>query len=604
MVRAGQKPSGGILSIREGTAWISPREVVRVSRRALQGQVQIGGGPNYTPPWPQQHGPCWVKLSDGSESVEEISVGKDRPTGPGWRRGTLVLTGNAPKKKREFVFLDPDGNAPDDIVVPEPIWNRFHDEDQITHWQERAFPRDQPRGTRRRAAGHLRDGEPVFFLTDSDRVCEENPGGLVFLGRAGMFRFPYDRSPADLVPAALRTASLDLAEAMFGKVDRQTTIKGRVQVEDAVATSGGPDWLESILVPPILSAPKPTTFQHYLTQDGRRGKEQLTTYLEGDQTTIRGHKAYWHRWDDRSGISQVQEENNKHDSLLRDLQGTTPNDTQHTIIRPVKAGITFSGRIRFENLTDLELGALLEALQLPDGCCHRLGMGKPLGLGSVRITSRLQLVDRAARYRAWQGTGEANEDGSRFRAAFVAAMLGHARASSETLLANQEGLRQIGRLDALYQMLRWSGRPARNSTAYMVLKRFQERPVLPTPHALAGSDEPAWRNDPPRTGSSAVEPAGSRSAPREVAPDSRPIAVPTRAPAVKPVEKGQTRKGVLKRRDNSWVARFEGDSRDGQIDNPRAIPGECADGTMAEFYITEQSKRGGIRCRFERIIAT
>jgi hypothetical protein len=231
-------------------------------------------------------------------------------------------------------------------------------------------------------------------------------------------------------------------------------------------------------------------------------------------------------------------------------------------------------------------------------------MGKPLGLGSVRITSRLQLVDRAARYRAWQGTGEANEDGSRFRAAFVAAMLGHARASSETLLANQEGLRQIGRLDALYQMLRWSGRPARNSTAYMVLKRFQERPVLPTPHALAGSDEPAWRNDPPRTGSSAVEPAGSRSAPREVAPDSRPIAVPTRAPAVKPVEKGQTRKGVLKRRDNSWVARFEGDSRDGQIDNPRAIPGECADGTMAEFYITEQSKRGGIRCRFERIIAT
>lgn len=601
MVRAGQKPSGGILSIREGAASISPRELVRVSRSKLQGQVQIRSGPNYTPPWPQQHGPCWVKLSEGSDSVEEISVGGDCPTGTGWRRGTLVLTGNAPNKKREFVFLDPDGTTPDEIVVPEPIWTRFHDEDQITHWQERAFPRNQPQGTRRRGAGHLRDGEAVFFLTDSDRVCEENPAGLVFLGRAGMFRFPYDRSPADLVPGPLRTASLDLAEAMFGKVDRQANIKGRVQVEDAVATVGGPDWLESILVPQILSAPKPTTFQHYLTQDGQRGKEHLTTYLEGDDTTIRGHKAYWHRWDDGNGISQVKETND-HAALLQDLRRPTPDDTQHTIIRPVKAGITFSGRVRFENLTDVELGALLEALQLPDGCCHRLGMGKPLGLGSVRIASRLQLVDRATRYGTWQASGvQGNEDGSRFRSAFVAAMLRHARASNETLLANRQGLRQIGRLDALYQILTWSSRPAPGSTGYMDLARFRQRPVLPTPHAVAGSDEPAWRNDPPRPGSSPGESAGSRSTPREVARDPRPVAAPTRAPTVKPVEKGQTRSGVLKRRDDGWVATFDGDPRDGQIVNPRAIPDDCTDGTAAEFYITEQSKRGGIKARLERI---
>jgi CRISPR-associated protein (TIGR03986 family) len=604
MMRRGQKPRGGILSIRQGTATVSPREVMRVSRNKLQGQVQIRSGPNYTPPWPQQHGACWVKLSDRSDSVEQISVGGDCPTGTGWRRGTLVLTGNAPNKRREFVFLDPDGAAPDDIVVPEAIWNRFHDEDQITQWQERAFPRNQPPGSRRREAGHLRDGEAVFFLTDSDCVCEENPAGLVFLGRAGMFRFPYDRSPADLVPAGLRTASLDLAEAMFGKVDRQATIKGRVQVEDAVATTGGPDWLESILVPQILSAPKPTTFQHYLTQNGQRGNEQLTTYLEGDHTTIRGHKAYWHRWDEGDGISQVRE-TSEHAALLQDLRRPTPNDTQHTIIRPVKAGITFSGRIRFENLTDLELGALLEALQLPDGCCHRLGMGKPLGLGSVRITSRLHLIDWAARYRAWQATGvQGNEDGSRFRSAFVAAILRHARASNETLLANRQGLRQIGRLDALYQILTWSGRPAPGSTGYMDLTRFRQRPVLPTPHAVAGSDEPAWRNDPPSPGSSPGESAGSRSPPREVARDRRPVAVPSRAPAVKPVEKGQTRSGVLRRRDDGWVAAFEGDPRDGQIVNPGAIPGDCADGTAAEFYITEQSKRGGIKCRIERIGAT
>jgi CRISPR-associated protein (TIGR03986 family) len=614
MVRAGQKPQGGILRFDGSEASIEPREVVRVKRERLRGIQFNPRNPNYTPPWPQQHGPCWVKLGGGSDAVEAISVGGDCPAGTGWRRGTLVLTGNAPNKKREFVFLDPDGPTPDEVVVPEPIWTRFHDEDQITQWQERAFPRNQPRGTRRRGAGHLRDGEPVFFLTDSERVCEENPAGLVFLGRAGMFRFPYDRSPADLVPTALSTASLDLAEAMFGKVDRHATIKGRVRVEDAVATAGGPDWLESILVPQILSAPKPTTFQHYLTQDGQRGKEQLTTYLEGDHTTIRGHKVYWHRWgpEELAGVridhvvvrEQGREVKKAHDEVRTELQGPDAKEkhTQHTILQPVKAGVTFRGRVRFENLTDLELGALLEALQLPDGCCHRLGMGKPLGLGSVRIASRLQLVDRAARYGAWQASDvQENEDGSRFRSAFEAAMLRHARASNETLLANRQGLRQVGRLNALYQILTWSSRPAPGATGYMDLTRFRQRPVLPTPHAVAGSDEPAWRNDPPRPGSSPGEHLGSLNAPREMGRDQRPVAAPSRAPAVKPVEKGQTRSGVLKRRDDGWVAIFEGDPRDGQIVNPRAIPGDCVDGTPAEFFITEQSKPGGIKARFNRI---
>jgi hypothetical protein len=32
----------------------------------------------------------------------------------------------------------------------------------------------------------------------------------VFLGRAAMFRFPYDRTPQELIPQGLREASIDL----------------------------------------------------------------------------------------------------------------------------------------------------------------------------------------------------------------------------------------------------------------------------------------------------------------------------------------------------------------------------------------------------------
>jgi hypothetical protein len=40
----------------------------------------------------------------------------------------------------------------------------------------------------------------------------------------------------------------------------------------------------------------------------------------------------------------------------------------------------------------------LFSLDLPEGCCHKVGLGKPYGLGSVEIHADLVLVDRTKRY--------------------------------------------------------------------------------------------------------------------------------------------------------------------------------------------------------------
>jgi hypothetical protein len=178
-------------------------------------------------------------------------------------------------------------------------------------------------------------------------------------------------------------------------------------------------------------------------------------------------------------------------------------------------------------------------------------------------------------------------------------MLKHARESKATLLADRQGLRKIGHLDALYQILTWSSRPARESTGYMDLTRFRQRPVLPTPHAVAGVADPPWPDDPPRPGSSRSEHTGSQTASPEVARQPRRVVTPTRGPTVKPVEKGQTRMGTLRRSSNGWVAVFEGDPREAHIINPNSLPDDCAEGMRADFYITEQSKRRGIKARFE-----
>jgi len=612
-MRRGNGVRGGFLR-RHGDVWmIEPCAVARVARDRLKPSVWIDEGPDYTPPWPPQHGTCWVILDEGSMIVRDIRIQQDAPGGDGWRRGTLVLSGNAPRKRREFVFLESSEESRS-VLVPDRIWERFHDDDQITQWQQKAFPRNRPAGVSRKADGHLRDGEPVFYLLASHEQSEDNPDGLVFLGRAGMFRLPFDRGPSDLIPTEHRDARLDLAEVMFGMVHDGTAIKGRLSFEDAIVKGRGSDWFEELLVPRILSAPKPTTFQHYLTQDGTAGKDALTTYLTQDRTTLRGHKLYWHRWDLARGTTQVQESED-HAQLLRDLESREPQDTQHTIIRPVKAGVTFTGRIRFENLTPVELGALLHAVTLPPGCCHRIGVGKPLGLGSIRINSRLTLVDNKSRYRSWNSRESLlADDGRRFIRAFEEAVLEHAERSGETLLPEQEGLRRIARLDALYQLLAWDGRPDVSSTQYMDLERFRDRPVLPTPHHVRSVKEPLWPDDRPRAGDGGGRDSGPRQ-PRKDGPrrsatkeprrpgqngetPARPVVTP------KPIQKGQTRKGSLHRRGDAWVARFDGDERDAGIVNRERVPTECPDGAPAEFFITEQSKAAGIKCRFERLVNT
>lgn len=511
---------------------------------------------------------------------------------------TLVITGGIPNKHLEFAFLHDEGDQ--ELRIPDSIWTRFHDDDQTTFWQERAFPRDMPTRNCRKRPGHLRDGEPVFFLTDDAKKSEENPDGLIFFGRAQLFRLPYDLSPEDLVPEAIRDASLDLAEAVFGRVGRvkgmeSEALKGRVFFEDAVAALGGAQATLDVFEPRILSSPKPTTFQHYLTQDGSKGSKDLTTYFRNDCTAIRGHKLYWHRWDDSKGAEQARET----------ASHGQAHDTQHTLIQPVKAGTTFNGRVRFENLTDVELGALLSAIQLPEGCAHKIGMGKSLGLGSAQILASLRLVDRGRRYENWDNDGVVQDDSSRYRDAFANAVLAHAANSGEALLAAGDGLRRVGRLDALFRMLEWRKRPAPAKTTAMELKTFRDlkRAVLPTPHRVVGAPEPPWSENPPRPGApTASDVTHNFEEPRQASiKETGHRAMPARSQP-KPIGKGQTRQGRLHRVASSWIARFAGDDRDATITNLTSIPAEVGDGAAGEFYIMEQSKKSGIRARFERLL--
>lgn len=299
------------------------------------------------------------------------------------------------------------------------------------------------------------DGVPCFYIE----------GTPLSFGHTGMFRLAYENTIKEHIYQ--ESASPDITEAIFGN---ETAFAGRVFFEDAFCTKSDKTHLTSgAKHPQILSGPKPTTFQHYLVQTSAHIRE-LKHYNpdnKGKISCIRGFKLYWHRKD----ASWIQNAGNV----------TELNQKQYTKINPLKDGVVFKGRLRFENLSKIELGALLFALELPDGCCHKIGMGKPLGLGSIQITPTLFLSDRPNRYKdlfvEWDSEPKP-EQIITYKNAFATYILKALKNDSKEHTFDE--LWENDRLKELKAMLDFNHKPS-PPQEYMSLGEFKNRPVLPLP---------------------------------------------------------------------------------------------------------------------------
>ena len=226
-------------------------------------------------------------------------------------------------------------------------------------------------------------------------------------------------------------------------------------------------------VPKILSSPKPTSFQLYLEQGDREIKDLI--HYDSDNALIRGNKLYWHKSNNLKW--KADEDQQQLISKVKNGQ-----DKQHTIIKPIKEGAVFSGRIRFENLSTIELGALLFVLKLKDGWCHKIGMAKPLGLGTLQINPTLHLSDREKRYRSlnaeWGNIDVISDETtiSNCIQKFMDAVWGITDSKSKG-----KDLWEHPRLKQLAIMLDWENKPEDSLTEYMNLSDFKHRMVLPTP---------------------------------------------------------------------------------------------------------------------------
>ncbi|MBD2499492.1 TIGR03986 family type III CRISPR-associated RAMP protein [Anabaena azotica] len=409
---------------------------------------------------------------------------------PNFKKAKLVITGDMPHKHLEFVFLEDEilGRYP----VDEDIISRFQDDDQVTKWQETAFPKDKPSPDCREQNGYLRDGEPVFFLLNNDRKT------VRFLGRAQMFRLPYENSPLDFVPSQLRdTSCTDIAEAIFGYVNgeppREKTCASRVFITDGIIKEKYKEKAQSCFNKEpqqiLLSSPKPTTFQHYLVQpkDTKAYQQNLKHYASipptktetgetiAGETVIRGHKLYWHK------PSKIEVPEN--------------SDTQTSLIKPIDPDVEFTFKIYFENLSNIELGALLwviDKAEQPEYCLS-LGMGKPLGMGAIKLKiDKLSLDHRHTRYKQLFTNNNQWELGERLNTttqkqdcinAFETYIFQYIHENEKEQASSFEEVRRIRMLLIMLQCnsLEYSKNPD-----YMSLDSYRKRRVLPNPLQVMG----------------------------------------------------------------------------------------------------------------------
>lgn len=275
----------------------------------------------------------------------------------------------------DYAFAKPSANVKSIDLNPDIVSDFWR---QLTPNQEGRWSADKRND---RMAQY--PGLPVFYRLDEN-------GQIAALGFCRYFRLAYKYSPYQLAyQADEKVVTPDFAEKLFGSASPQSSFKGRIAVEPAFI-SGKLHRENGIEV--VLGGPKPTCLPLYIGQKpanvktmsggGKNDPSSMLSYNDMD-AKLRGYKLYWHHNVDEKFFPGKATAN-----------ATGKNAKVKTRLFPLAAGAEATITIYADRLTDTELGALLEAIELLPGHAHKLGMGKSLGFGSVRLgIEDAQIVD-------------------------------------------------------------------------------------------------------------------------------------------------------------------------------------------------------------------
>ena len=271
----------------------------------------------------------------------------------------------------------------------------------------------------------LRPGHTCYVEISSDRTNGKTAETITALLPAMIGRRPFPGTPGGNLPNEHHPPSalgeLSPADRVFGwvrQLDGQAVerrepglaYRGHLRIEPGNEQPGA-NSIDRSFTPlrlTTLNSPKPEQFLFYLGDkkgqplDGAAKQANRGYRVEhnGPSKRLRGRKVYLtHRdvvgdknyWTPSDETSAPQLANGKY----REYEAPEGSSDKlvTTISSWVRPGTTFHYTIRFDNLNDLELGALLWLLTLDDDCHHKIGLGKPLGFGAVDVRADLSTAN-------------------------------------------------------------------------------------------------------------------------------------------------------------------------------------------------------------------
>ena len=276
-------------------------------------------------------------------------------------KGTIVLTGQPSGRDEsreipsgkvyEFVFFE----SKKDIAVDEKVMENF----LFAYFDKRTTePKESPDWKYWKEKLNKGKKVPVFF--------QKKGGQIAHFGLSYLYKLPYKNSVKDGLPKGHTDDRLDLSQVIFGHINKDKALKGRVQFSHFKATSNTKE-LPSVTA--VLGTPRASYYPIYVKQqDGNLYK----TFM--DEFSISG----WKRYPIQRGIQTYK--------IPTDANGKI-NEKVGTTFTALKEGCIFKGKLRYHNLKKAELGAILSSLTFhgtPD-TFHNIGMAKPLGYGKIDI---------------------------------------------------------------------------------------------------------------------------------------------------------------------------------------------------------------------------
>lgn len=207
----------------------------------------------------------------------------------------------------------------------------------------------------------------------------------------------YDYFPPDILPLSEQRSAngskstsgqplLTPAEILFGVVEEgkneahsAIALKSRLRFHDALPKDGANIAIGKEITLKILDKPKPPAPAMYFL-DSRNPRYFIEkTKLDRNIHQPRGRKVYLHHQQPDIAAQKW---------ITADVNDRANQKMKCT---PIEAGQSFCFHIDFENLTSAELKLVETSLMPHPDFRHRLGLGKPLGLGSIHV--KIEKID-------------------------------------------------------------------------------------------------------------------------------------------------------------------------------------------------------------------